>query len=343
MTRAARLLEMMIRLRGAPRLTAQELADEFGVSRRTMQRDVQALADLGVRLVAAPGPGGGYTLARDQRLAPLALTVDEALGVLLSYDAFLRYAQAPFAAGDEGLSAATKLRAALPPEAVRELERLGRHVAIIARQVADLAPLLGELLQAALDGVYLRVVYDSKSGRSERVIFPFGVYAMGGCWYCACYDEKCDANISLRADRVVALARVEGEREQPAHIPVAQWLDVVERDDGRGLPLRATVTPRGMLSYDLRALFGTVRPDGRGGGVIQGTIPRSEVAWYAGQLLAAGPDVVVESPPELIAAICTHVDAVAALYRRPGVAAPSGAQAAVKQQAPAAGLYREAL
>src|SRR4051812_31909713 len=59
MARAARLLEMLIRLRGAPRLTARELADEFGVSRRTMQRDLQALAALGVRLVAAPGPGGG--------------------------------------------------------------------------------------------------------------------------------------------------------------------------------------------------------------------------------------------------------------------------------------------
>ena len=98
MARAARLVELLIRLRGAPRLTARELADEFEVSRRTMQRDLQALADLGLRLVAMPGPGGGYTLARDQRLAPLALTVDEALGVFLSYEAFLRYAQAPFAA-----------------------------------------------------------------------------------------------------------------------------------------------------------------------------------------------------------------------------------------------------
>lgn len=317
MARAARLLEMLIRLRGAPCLTAQELANEFGVSRRTMQRDLRALANLGVRLAAAPGPGGGYTLARDQRLAPLTLTVDEALGVLLSYDAFARYAPPPFVAEGAGLSAATKLRAALSPDAVRELERLGRHVAILARPVGDPAPLLGDLLRAALDRAHLRVVYDSKSGRSERIIFPFGVYAMGGCWYCACHDEKRGGNVSLRADRVVALARVEGDHARPPHIPMARWLDVVERDDGRGLPLRATVTPRGLLSYDLRALFGPIRPDGRGGGVIEGAIPRSEVAWYASQFLAAGPDVVVESPPELITAIRAQADTVAMLYRRP--------------------------
>src|SRR5579862_7807721 len=102
MARPARLLEMMIRLRGAPRLTARELAEEFEVSQRTMQRDLQTLADLGVRLTATPGPGGGYTLARDSRMAPLTLTVDEALAVLLSYDAFTRYAQAPFTAKGEG-------------------------------------------------------------------------------------------------------------------------------------------------------------------------------------------------------------------------------------------------
>jgi predicted DNA-binding transcriptional regulator YafY len=312
--RAPRLLELLIRLRAAPRLTAQELADEFAVSRRTMLRDLQALADLGVRLVAMPGPGGGYVLARDQRIAPLALTADEALGVLLSYEAFLRYSQAPFA-GEGDTSAVTKLRAALPPDVARELERVSRHVAIIARPVGDPAPLLGDLLQAALDGAHLRVVYDSRSGRSERVIFPFGLYAMGGCWYCACHDEKRGANVSLRADRVVSLARVEGRQRLP-HIPIAEWLDVVERDDGRGLPLRARVTARGMTSYDLQALFGSIRPDGRGGGVIEGTVPPSELDWYAAQLLPVGPDVVVESPPELIAAIRAQIALISALYRR---------------------------
>jgi predicted DNA-binding transcriptional regulator YafY len=313
--RAARLLEMLIKLRGAPRLTARELAEQFGVSRRTMQRDLQTLADLGVRLVAVPGPGGGYTLAREQRLAPLTLTVDEALGLLLSYDAFTRQAQTPFAGEGEGLSAATKLRAALSPEAMHQLERLSRHVAIIARPVGDPAPLLDDLLRAALDGSYLRITYDSKSGRSERIIFPFGIYAMGGCWYCACRDEKREANLSLRADRVVALTRVEGEHERPDHIPMAQWLDVVERDDGHGLPLRARVTARGLLSYDLRALFGAIRPDDQGGGMIEGTIPRSEVEWFASKLLPVGPEVIVESPPELIAAIRAQADALAVLYR----------------------------
>ena len=312
--RATRLLELLIRLRATPSVTAQELADHFEVSRRTMLRDLRALTDLGVPLVATPGPGGGYALARDQRLVPLALTVGEALGLLMSYEAFLRYAQSPFSG--ESRSAATKIRATLPPDVARELERLHRHVAIVARPLGDPAPLLGELLQAALDAAHLRIVYHSRSGISERVIFHFGLYAADGCWYCACHDERRDAHISLRADRVLSLARVAGRDRRP-HIPLDRWLETVERDDGLGLPLRIAVTPRGTRSLSLRALFGQVDPDGQGGGTIEGTIPVSEIEWYATQLLPVGADALVQSPPELIAAIRRHVLVVANMYPEP--------------------------
>ncbi len=312
MVRTARLLELLITLGTRPRFTVGELAAEFGVSRRTMLRDLQTLSELGVPLAASPGPGGGYALVRDRRLLPLALTSDEALGVLLSYEAFLQWAQSPFAA--QSRSAITKLRGALPPDVVRELDRIRRHVAIIAPPRRYEAPLLGDLLRAALDGVHLRVVYDSKSGVAERVVFPFGLYASAGFWYCACFDYKRGINLSLRADRFVSLARVDG-LERPPHIPVADWPRVVERDDGRGLPLRAVVTARGMKSFDLQTLFGAIAPDGRGGGLIAGTIPRSEIDWYAARLLPVGADLVVESPPELIAALCRKAREIAALYQ----------------------------
>ena len=309
--RATRLLELLIRLRASPSVTAQELADHFEVSRRTMLRDLRALADLGVPLVATPGPGGGYAMARDQRLAPLALTAGEALGLLMSYEAFLRYAQSPFSG--ESRSAATKIRATLPPDVARELERLHRHVAIITRPLGDPAPLLGELLQAALDAAHLGIVYHSRSGISERVIFPFGLYAADGCWYCACHDERRDAHLSLRADRVLSLTRVAG-RDRPPHIPLDRWLGTVERDDGLGLPLRITITPHGMRSLTLRALFTGILPDGQSGGTVEGTIPASEIEWYATQLLPVGVDALVQSPPDLIAAIRHQALAIAGMY-----------------------------
>jgi predicted DNA-binding transcriptional regulator YafY len=312
MARTVRLLELLIKVQAKPQFTVQEMADEFGVSRRTMLRDLQALSEMGVPLTATPGPHGGYTLIRSRRLLPLSLTIDEALGVLLSYEGFLQYAQSPFST--QSLSAITKLRSALPPDVVRELDRIRQHVAVIERPRSYEAPLLGDLLRAALDGVHLRVVYDSRSGRSERVVFPFGLYASYGFWYCACYDYKREKPLSLRADRVVSITPVEG-LERPAYQPITDWLNIVERDDGSGPRLRASVSERGMKSFDLHALFGQITPDGQGGGVIDATIPESEIDWYAAQLLPLGSDVLITSPPQLIAAMRQKAREIAELYQ----------------------------
>ena len=91
MSRAARLVELLTRVRTKPRFTAGELADEFGVSRRTMLRDLAALSEMGVPLRSTPGPGGGYSLPRGGRWLSLSLTVDEALALVVSYEALLRH------------------------------------------------------------------------------------------------------------------------------------------------------------------------------------------------------------------------------------------------------------
>src|ERR671920_177409 len=197
MSRTARLLELLIRVQTKPRFTAAELAEEFGVSRRTMLRDLSALSAMGVPLRSTPGPGGGYSLPRGGRRLSPSLTVDEALALIASYEALLRYPVHPFST--QSLSAVTKLRAALPRE-------------FVAGPAHDYeAPLLGELLSAALDGTHLKVTYDSiRSGITERVIFPYGLYASQGYWYCACFDHKRGTNVPMRADRFLSAEKVEG-------------------------------------------------------------------------------------------------------------------------------------
>jgi predicted DNA-binding transcriptional regulator YafY len=59
MSRTERLLESITRVRARGRFTVQAMADEFGVSRRTMLRDLHALSAMGVPLASIPGPGGG--------------------------------------------------------------------------------------------------------------------------------------------------------------------------------------------------------------------------------------------------------------------------------------------
>lgn len=322
MSRTARLLEILISLRSRPRFTVAELAASFGVSRRTMLRDLHALSEMGVPLVATPGPHGGYGLLTDRQALPLTLTAEEAIGIAISYGAFLRYAQSPFAA--QNLSAITKLRESLPADILGELDRIGRHIAVIERPRRYNAPLLTELLDAALAGAHLLIRYDSASGLSERTIFPHGLYAADGFWYCACYDYRRSDNISLRADRVISLQRVEG-LERPAPIIVRDWLKVVETLAGReesAIRLRATLTARGMKRFELAELAEWIRADSAGGGILDATIPRTEIAYYARIFLALGTEAAVHTPPELIAAIRQQAQEMLRLYPPPPETGP---------------------
>src|SRR5215217_4489189 len=314
-SRTTRLLELLVRVQTKPRFTAQELADEFGVSRRTMLRDLNALSGIGVPLRSTPGPGGGYSLARGGRRLSPSLTVDEALALIISYEALLRYPVSPFSA--EGVSAVTKLRAALPADVVGELDALRGHVAVVEPVREYEAPLLGDLLRAALDGAHLKVTYDSiRSGISERVIFPFGVYASQGFWYCACHDYRREMNVSLRADRFLSALREEGPETppRPPYIPLGNWTRKVRNDLGQRLELRVLVSERGTKSFELVSLLGRIEVGPGGRAVVEAEIPRSEIDFYASRLLSAGTDVLVESPPELVQAVRERALAVAHLY-----------------------------
>jgi predicted DNA-binding transcriptional regulator YafY len=311
MSRTARLLELLIRVQTKPRFTAAELAEEFGVSRRTMLRDLGALSAMGVPLRSTPGPGGGYSLPRGGRRLSPSLTVDEALALIASYEALLRYPVHPFSI--QGLSAVTKLRAALPKDVVGQLDRLRRHV-VVAGPVRDYeAPLLGELLSAALDGVHLKVTYDSiESGPTERVIFPYGLYASQGYWYCACFDRRREMNVPMRADRFLSAERVEGF-EVPQELSVRDWMNSAPEAFSERVRVRARVTERGRKSFELTSLFGKIVPEEDG--VIEVKIPRSEIDYYASRLLSVGTDLLVESPPELVKAIENKAREIVGLYR----------------------------
>ena len=99
MNRFERLTAILL-VQGRKR-TAGELAVRFEVSPRTILRDMQALPEMGLPIVAEQGVEGSYTLPPDYALRPLALTLHEATLLRLALGSVAGLAATPFAGARE--------------------------------------------------------------------------------------------------------------------------------------------------------------------------------------------------------------------------------------------------
>jgi len=79
MRRKSRLFALAEYLRGRRTgVTAEQLAEHFGVTMRTIYRDLEALRDASLPVQAERGPGGGYSLDRAYSLPPVNFSPREA-------------------------------------------------------------------------------------------------------------------------------------------------------------------------------------------------------------------------------------------------------------------------
>ena len=125
MERSARLFALAEYLRGRRTgVTAEALAERFGVTVRTIYRDLDTLRSASLPLAAERGRGGGYALDRSYSLPPVNFTAREAALLVAVGRHAIDMRLLPFT--DTLESGLDKVRAALSTSAQREmLTRLG--------------------------------------------------------------------------------------------------------------------------------------------------------------------------------------------------------------------------
>lgn len=200
-SRALRLLGL---LQSRPSWTGAELADELGVTARTLRRDVDRLRTLGYTVDAEPGVGGGYSVGRGRVIPPLLLGEDEAMAVTLA----LVGAAAHGVVGDgqAALRALGKLDDVLPGP-LRERVRGLREAVVVGASRAPGAVVDHDVLATCAEAVRrrlrLRFDYVDRLGRStERRVEPHLLAATGRVWRLACWDVDRGAWRTFRLDRI---------------------------------------------------------------------------------------------------------------------------------------------
>ncbi|MFE7423999.1 helix-turn-helix transcriptional regulator [Streptomyces sp. NPDC057545] len=192
MNRQQRLLAMLAALQARRRTTAKELAAEFGVSVRTVMRDVEALAAAEVPVFTERGRYGGIVLLPGTQLDVSRLSDTETelltvLGIDLVQARKLGMEAAARSAIDKLTARGTPQRRAASQRS--DLIPLAEVVAVDHRawfvpdedEEADIASLTRDLRR----GRRLRVRYRRSGTRRHRptVVDPYGVLLRAGRWY----------------------------------------------------------------------------------------------------------------------------------------------------------------
>ena len=210
-----------LRRRRTP-VTVADLARHFEVDERTVFRDLAALRDQQVPILGEPGRGGGLQLHRDYQMPPLALSVDEAVSLWLSYRLAAVLGSLP--AGRALAPAVDKVLGSVPRE---------RRAAILAviERIVMARPATGELRdgaqpldaaiyrtceQAFIAGYALELAYVDRLGAATaRVVEPHGLLVKPPLWYLLAHDRLRDAPRMFRVDRIRGAVPRAAERLAP--------------------------------------------------------------------------------------------------------------------------------
>ena len=170
-----RLIGILSILLHRENVTAPELAEQFEVSRRTIQRDIESLCRAGIPISTAQGAGGGISIMEGYRVDRTVLTAPEMQAILAglrsldSVSGTRRYAQLM-----EKLSAGT---GALVPG--------GAHMLIdLSSWYKTSLPPKIELIQEAIEQHRaIRFTYFSPKGESVRTVEPYYLVFHWSTWY----------------------------------------------------------------------------------------------------------------------------------------------------------------
>jgi predicted DNA-binding transcriptional regulator YafY len=203
MNRTDRLLAIVLELQAKGQIRAEDLATTFETSKRTIYRDVQALCESGVPVIAIPGQG--YSLVEGFFLPPVSFTRDEATMLLLGANFMAQSFDEQYKAAAE--SAGRKIGAVLNEKLRTEVAYLQKNIIFIVPDTVD-NDQIRKLRLAIMERKTARFVYYTRypdAGSpppAPREADPYGLLHDNGTWYLLAYCHTRHSVRNFRLDRM---------------------------------------------------------------------------------------------------------------------------------------------
>lgn len=327
MNRTDRLMGILLELQARGDLRAEDLAATFEVSVRTIYRDVEALSETGVPVVATPGKG--YRLMDGYFLPPVSFTADEAALLLLGGELVQSRVDPELRKAAE--EALRKLASVLPAERRAHVDRRrqGLVFGVLAPPADDERLVLAR--RALEEGRVVRLLYHAyrREAPEPRDVEPIRLVHLRDSWYLAGYCRLRQGARIFRLDRIDRLDVLEerftaGARHAPAarsERDLATFPEARVLVDGEAVRWVRERQPYLLLREEAAPAQRTGGGDGRGAEGAVFVYAVRDVQELVSWLLSWGPAVEVLDPHWLRERLAAEARAVAARHAAPAQAA----------------------
>lgn len=199
-----RLVSIIMILLEKERVGAQELADMFEVSPRTIYRDIEAISMAGIPVYSISGVGGGFEIMPEYKVDKKTFTTDELSALLMGLTNLSGLVQQ-----EDFAHALAKIKGLIPAEQARDIELKANQICI------DLNPWMGngnikrslEIVKSALqENKLLSFTYiDGHGSKTERIVEPYQLVLKSCHWYFQGYCRSKNDYRFFRLSRMTEL------------------------------------------------------------------------------------------------------------------------------------------
>jgi predicted DNA-binding transcriptional regulator YafY len=202
MNRFDRITAILIQLQSKKVVKAQDLADRFEVSLRTIYRDIRSLEEAGVPLYGEAGVG--YSIVDGYRLPPVMFTREEATAAVAAEKMMEQLSDKVIRKHYESFM--YKVKSVLQQQEKVMVEELASQIHVRSREATSNTPpgALNDLFKAISEKKMLHIKYNAygKEESTSRFIEPIGVYHENEAWYTVGYCHLREDYRNFRIDRM---------------------------------------------------------------------------------------------------------------------------------------------
>ncbi len=313
MSKMNRLIDIWLYINRKNFFTAKELANDFGVSLRTIQRDLLDLSALGVPFYSEVGRNGGYSMIHGEMLPPISFNEEETASIIFTYESLKQYQEIPYEAEiDEVIN---KLLARVSNPLKEKLNSFHEHILMKVPRRAEKSPYLKSVFRASIAKQILLFRYDSLDRNKNKRAIPLGIYSENGYWYFPAYDLEHERIYLFRVDRVLSLQ--EGEISNIEFLTMAQWLEHrsdLSAEDFVELVLRISRKAVRDFPNTFFQFSGIVWED-KNIGILHQKISKREYPYIASLIATFGHEAEILEPQELRKLLVENLTNTLELYR----------------------------